>query len=148
MMWVALTSLGLPFPSATAGGLPDYPVEQWCDQVARAAGTRSELLYGGCIGQEQTAYDHLKGTWGDASAQTQNWCDQVARAGGRSSYLLLNGCVDQEHACTPTKLDSAVSEMTLIAGIPRQVDGEVAEVWHSQTKAAQATPRLRAFCLE
>jgi len=98
MNWIALTSLGSPLPTAVAGGLPDYPVEQWCDQVARLGGSRSELLYGGCIGQEQTAYDHLKGTWGDAPPQTQNWCDQVARTGGGGSYMMLNGCVDQENA--------------------------------------------------
>jgi hypothetical protein len=49
--------------SASAGELPNYPVERWCDQVAQSAGSRSELIYGGCIGQEQTAYDRLKGTW-------------------------------------------------------------------------------------
>lgn len=80
-----------------AADLPDYAVEKWCDQVSRTSGSRSELIYGGCIDQEQTAYDRLKATWSSVPSQTRNWCAQVARSGGGGSYTILNGCVDQEN---------------------------------------------------
>ncbi|GAB9242109.1 hypothetical protein BDS110ZK12_39450 [Bradyrhizobium diazoefficiens] len=97
-IWTAcVSSIWAPL-AAKASELPNYPVEKWCDQVARAGGTRSELIYGGCIDQEQSAYDHLKGAWGGVPPQTQKWCDQVARSGSGGSYLILNGCVDQEDA--------------------------------------------------
>jgi hypothetical protein len=93
---LAIFTSALISPSARAAELPNYPVERWCDQVARSAGSRSEMIYGGCIKQEQTAYDHLKRSWADVPSQTQNWCDQVARSSGGGSYMILNGCVDQE----------------------------------------------------
>jgi hypothetical protein len=82
--------------SVAAGELPSYPVEQWCDRVASSSGPRSELIYGGCIKQEQSAYDSLKGTWSVLPSQMQSWCDTVAKSGGAGSYLILNGCVQQE----------------------------------------------------
>jgi hypothetical protein len=48
-------------PEAVWGAdLPYYSVEKWCDIVANTGGSRSEMIYGGCIRQEQTAYDSLK----------------------------------------------------------------------------------------
>jgi hypothetical protein len=82
--------------SVPAGELPTYPVEQWCDRVANSSGSRSELIFGGCIQQEQSAYDSLKATWGVLPSQMQSWSDTVAKSGGAGSYLILNGCVQQE----------------------------------------------------
>jgi hypothetical protein len=82
--------------SVAAGELPSYAVEQWCDRVASSPGSRSELIYGGCIKQEQSAYDSLKGSWSALPSQMQSWCDSVAKSGGGGSYLILNGCVQQE----------------------------------------------------
>ena len=93
---LAIISSASISPSVRAAELPTYPVERWCDQVAKSAGPRSEMIYGGCINQEQTAYDHLKGSWAELPLQTRNWCDQVARSSGGGSYMILNGCVDQE----------------------------------------------------
>ncbi len=78
--------------------LPRFAVEQWCNQVAKAAGARSEMIYGGCITQEQTAYDTIKKSWYNLPSQTRTWCESVAKAAGPGSYMLLNGCVDQETA--------------------------------------------------
>jgi hypothetical protein len=79
-----------------ASEIPAYPVEQWCDKVARVAGARSEMIYGGCISQEQSAYDGLKTRWSTLPIATQNWCDNVARSSGAGSYMILSGCVEQE----------------------------------------------------
>ena len=84
--------------TALAGDLPDYPVEKWCNSVASASGAKSEMIYGACISQEQTAYDSLKTTWADRLQQTKNWCDQVAKATGGGSYMVLKACIDQEDA--------------------------------------------------
>jgi hypothetical protein len=81
---------------ADASEIPFYSVEQWCDTVAKSVGPRSEVIYGGCVDQEQSAYDTLKRVWNTLSAQTQNWCDRVARSTGGGSYTILNGCVEQE----------------------------------------------------
>jgi hypothetical protein len=89
-----MTVLGIG--QARAAELPYYEVEKWCETIARSAGARSELIYGGCVNQEQSAYDALKPRWASLPAQTQRWCDQVARASGSGSYLILNGCVQQE----------------------------------------------------
>jgi hypothetical protein len=94
---IAITSITMTLP-ARATELPNYSVEQWCEEVARSAGARSEVLYGGCIDQEQSAYDHLKQSWADVPVQTRTWCDEVARSAGPGSYMLLNGCVDQENS--------------------------------------------------
>jgi hypothetical protein len=77
--------------------IPDYPVERWCKDVAKASGG-SEVIYGGCIEQEQTAYDELKGSWMEVPRKTQSWCNQVAKAPGSGSYLILKGCIEQETA--------------------------------------------------
>ena len=82
--------------SAGAADLPVYAVEKWCDAVARSGGSKSEVIYGGCIKQEQSAYDHLKGSWDSLPEQTRSWCDQVAKSGGLGSYMILDGCVKQE----------------------------------------------------
>ena len=84
--------------TAIAGDLPNYPVEKWCSSIASASGAKSEMVYGGCMDQEQTAYDSLKTTWADLPQQTKNWCDQIARAAGGGSYMVLKACVDQEDA--------------------------------------------------
>ena len=81
---------------AHASEVPFYSVEQWCDKVAKSAGPRSELIYDGCVNQEQSAYDTLKRVWNTLPTQTQTWCDRVARSGGVGSYMLLNGCREQE----------------------------------------------------
>ncbi len=56
------------------------------------------MIYGGCMEQEQSAYDALKGEWPQLPAQMRRWCDKVARAGGGGSYVILQGCVEQERA--------------------------------------------------
>jgi len=84
--------------TAIAGDLPNYPVEKWCTSIASVSGAKSEMVYGGCIGQEQTAYDSLKATWADLPQQTRNWCDQIAKAAVGGSYMVLKACVDQEDA--------------------------------------------------
>jgi hypothetical protein len=79
-----------------ASEIPIYPVEQWCDKVAKSVGARSEQIYGGCISQEQSAYDGLKNRWSTFPSATQSWCDRVARSSGAGSYTILSGCVEQE----------------------------------------------------
>jgi hypothetical protein len=91
--------IGLGFsasPLLASSELPIYPVEQWCNRVAGSTGQRSELIYSGCLSQEQSAYDNLKPMWSSLSSQMQKWCDTVAKSGGSGSYLILNGCIDQE----------------------------------------------------
>lgn len=85
-------------PAFAGDDLPNYPVETWCSRVSSISGTKSEMLYGGCIDQEQAAYDSLKKNWSTLPRQTKEWCDRVARTTGGGSYMLLNGCVDQESA--------------------------------------------------
>jgi GYF domain 2/Protein of unknown function (DUF2939) len=82
--------------NARAVPVPFYSVESWCQKVAKSGGAMSEVIYGGCINQEQSAHDDLKKLWNTLPAQTQNWCDRVARSTGDGSYVLLNGCVGQE----------------------------------------------------
>jgi len=92
---IGLTAL-LAATAARADGLPVYPVEQWCEKVSRSAGAKSEMIYGGCLDQEQSAYDALKKSWAALPGQTQTWCDKVAKSSGGGSYMILNGCVEQE----------------------------------------------------
>ena len=93
---VAIIGLGFSAGPLLASELPFYAVEQWCDTVARSAGQRSELIYSGCLSQEQSAYDNLKPKWSSLSSQMQKWCDTVAKSGGSGSYMILDGCIDQE----------------------------------------------------
>jgi len=93
---IVLTAL-LATATARADDLPVYPVEQWCEKVSRSAGARSEMVYGACLDQEQSAYDALKKSWAALPGQTQTWCDKIAKATG-GSYMILNGCVEQEGA--------------------------------------------------
>src|SRR6266850_1708800 len=95
--WIALMPL-LWATAARADGLPVYPVEKWCEEVSRSAGGRSEMISGGCLDQEQSAYDALKETWAALPGQTQTWCDEVAKSTGGGSYMILNGCVEQENS--------------------------------------------------
>jgi hypothetical protein len=83
-------------PPAFASEVPFYSVKQWCDTVSKSAGNRSEMIYGGCIDQEQYAYNSIKEAWSTLPAQTQKWCDSVARSTGAGSYMILNGCIQQE----------------------------------------------------
>jgi hypothetical protein len=83
--------------TAIAGDLPNYPVEKWCSSIASVSGAKSEMVYGGCMDQEQTAYDSLKTTWADLPQQTKNWCDQIAKATG-GSYMVLKACLEKEDA--------------------------------------------------
>ncbi|HMF49692.1 MAG TPA: hypothetical protein VK603_13665 [Candidatus Saccharimonadales bacterium] len=99
-----LTIFGCFFLSLTVGHVvageqevPDYPVERWCKEVAKTAGD-SEIIYGGCIQQEQSAYDDLKVSWTEVPRKTQIWCKEVAKASGPGSYMILKGCVEQEAA--------------------------------------------------
>src|SRR5215467_4173931 len=64
--------------------------------VANSVGAMSEVIYGRCIDQEQSAHDDVKTLWNTLPTQTQNWCDRVARSTGDGSYVLLNGCVGEE----------------------------------------------------
>jgi hypothetical protein len=81
---------------ATVGKPPFYAVEKWCDRVASSAGEKSELIYAGCVSQEQSAYDNIRQTWNTLPSETQAWCDRVARSGGLGSYMILDGCLAQE----------------------------------------------------
>lgn len=97
----ALVGASMLLLSAGAGwaqSVPEYPVERWCDQVARSVGSRSEVIYGSCIDQEQGAYDGLKGRWATIPAPARRWCDQVAKASGTGSYVILGSCIEQETA--------------------------------------------------
>lgn len=83
--------------SAHAGELPRYDVKAWCHELATSGGSFSEVLYGTCMDQEQSAYNQLKEKWTTAPAKTRQWCDELARAGGGAgSYTLLQTCLDQE----------------------------------------------------
>ena len=90
------TGLATDSPAPAGPPIPFYLVESWCQKVAKSVGAMSEVIYGGCIDQEQSAHDDLKRLWNTLPAQTQNWCDRVARSTGDGSYVLLNGCVGQE----------------------------------------------------
>jgi hypothetical protein len=92
---LVLTALSVT-TAVRANEIPTYQVEQWCEKVSRSAGSRSEMIYGGCINQEQSAYDTLKKSWAGLPTQTQDWCDKVAKSTGGGTYMILNGCVDQE----------------------------------------------------
>jgi hypothetical protein len=82
---------------ARAEDLPDFPVEQWCKKVSKVAGD-SAVIYGGCIEQEQNAYDELKQTWAAVPGKTRSWCGQVAKSTGLGSFVILKGCIEQEAA--------------------------------------------------
>jgi hypothetical protein len=87
---------------AAAQSIPHYAVESWCNKVARSGGAKSEMIYGGCIDQEQSAYNELKGAWGALPIRMRAWCDQVAKSGGTGSYMILKGCIDQEQSAAST----------------------------------------------
>jgi hypothetical protein len=38
------------------------------------------MIYGGCLDQEQSAYDSLKESWAALPSQTQTWGDEVAKS--------------------------------------------------------------------
>jgi hypothetical protein len=63
--------------------------------VAKTSGG-SEMIYGGCVEQEQSSYDQLKESWSDVPRKTQAWCNQVAKASGPGSYMILKGCIEME----------------------------------------------------
>jgi hypothetical protein len=93
---ISILLMAITAGTGQASEIPNYTVAQWCDKVAKSAGDRSEMIYGGCISQEQSAYDGLKHRWKTLPIATQNWCDRVARSSGTGSYMILNGCVAQE----------------------------------------------------
>jgi hypothetical protein len=97
---IGLTAL-LAATAARADGLPVYPVEQWCEKVSRSAGAKSEMIYGGCLDQEQSAYDALKKSWAALPGQTQTWCDKVAKSSGGGSYVILMAALNKRP--TPAK---------------------------------------------
>ena len=97
LLALAIISVALP---AVAGDLPTYSPERWCNKVAGSV--RSEVIYGGCIEQEQEAYDKLKLSWSTLPPTRQAWCDKVASAGASGSYMILGGCVDQEREAAET----------------------------------------------
>jgi hypothetical protein len=82
--------------SFACAAVPNYAVEEWCDKVARSVGPRSEVIYGGCIRDEQSAYDRLKTEWDMAPSAAQSWCDQVGRSVGPGSYQILLRCLEDE----------------------------------------------------
>jgi hypothetical protein len=83
-------------PPPAGPPVPFYSVESWCQKVANSVGAMSEVIYGRCIDQEQSAHDDVKKLWNTLPTQTQNWCDRVAGSTGDGSYVLLNGCVGEE----------------------------------------------------
>jgi hypothetical protein len=82
---------------ARAEDLPNFSVERWCSQVSKVSGD-SAVIYGGCIEQEQNAYDELKQTWATVPSKARSWCEQVARSTGPGSFVIFKGCIDQEAA--------------------------------------------------
>ncbi len=78
--------------------MPHYNPNAWCKEVAGAGGGYSEMLFAGCMTQEQSAYDALKSQWDGLPQTMRSWCDEVASSGGVGSFMLLQGCVKQEAA--------------------------------------------------
>jgi hypothetical protein len=77
-----------------ASDIPNCVPERWCKEVSDASGG-SEVIYGGCMSQEQDAYDALKQSWTDAPSKTKAF-KEVAKSSGSGSYGILKGCIDQE----------------------------------------------------
>jgi hypothetical protein len=87
----------MPFSTAAyAQTIPHYDVNAHCRQVASAVGSYSEVIFSGCMQQEQQSYDSLKSGWLSLPVAMRSHCDAVARAIGPGSYMILKGCIDQE----------------------------------------------------
>jgi hypothetical protein len=95
---LAAAAIALQVTAAAAQDMPRYVPERWCEKVASSSGNRSEMIYGGCMDQEQSSYDEVKPRWSTLSAHTRRWCDQVSRANGSGSYMTLAGCIDMEES--------------------------------------------------
>jgi hypothetical protein len=94
----AASALVLAAGAARADSIPRYDVASHCRAVASFGGDYSEMLYGGCIDMEQSAYDKLKDLWTTLPSAMRAHCDSVARVAGPGSYSLLDGCIDMERA--------------------------------------------------
>ncbi|MDP1628824.1 MAG: hypothetical protein Q8L94_17040 [Parvibaculum sp.] len=81
-------------PAQAGPDIPRYDVPGYCTDVA-AAIDGSHVIYGGCMDQEQQAYNSLKRDWESIPADTRSYCDSVARSIG-GSYTIMEGCIDQE----------------------------------------------------
>lgn len=73
---------------------PRYDVPAHCTSVA-ATVDGSQMIYRGCMQQEQEAYNALKRDWANIPASMRRHCEGVAQAVG-GSYSILNACIDQE----------------------------------------------------
>lgn len=75
---------------------PKYDVKAYCKSLAALGGAPSEMMYGACLNQEQSAYDGLKPSWSSTPESIRNYCDGLARLAEPGSYMMLSSCVQQE----------------------------------------------------
>ncbi|HBO5585608.1 TPA: hypothetical protein ACXKAZ_000365 [Pseudomonas aeruginosa] len=75
---------------------PRFDVPAYCKSLSSLSGTPSEVLYGGCMSQEQSAYNGLKAGWKSIPDAIKKHCAGIAKLDGIGSYSLLSGCVEQE----------------------------------------------------
>lgn len=82
-------------PTWAAGDLPRFDVDAHCEKVAAVGGSRSEVIFGGCMDMEQQSYDGLKAIWTSLPDSLRTHCEKVGRVGG-GNYVTLLGCVEME----------------------------------------------------
>ncbi len=80
--------------AAMADTIPRYDPPGYCRTVSEVSGG-SQMIYNGCLGMEQDAYDSLKASWDSLPSKTRSYCDEVGRVSG-GSYSILKGCIDME----------------------------------------------------
>jgi hypothetical protein len=82
-------------PTWAASDLPRFDVDAHCEKVAAVGGSRSEVIFGGCMDMEQQSYDGLKAIWTSLPDNLRAHCEKVGRVGG-GNYVTLLGCVEME----------------------------------------------------
>ena len=95
MRALILTAALLVAAGPTSAAMPDYDVKASCRQVAEAGGSFSHMIYGGCLTQEQAAFNRLNAKWDSLPSEIRRSCDEVARMGS-GSFTILEGCANQE----------------------------------------------------
>lgn len=96
-----LATLTVTAFEVSAAEIPRYDVAGYCGNVAEISGG-SDLIYNGCIKNEQVAYNTLKERWESIPARTRAYCLEVGRVSG-GSYLILDGCFDLELSAANNK---------------------------------------------
>lgn len=91
---------------ALAQSLPRYDVKAHCREVAAFGGAFSESTMDGCMQMEQSAYNQLKTTYPNLSANRRKHCDEVASFGGHGSYSTLQGCIQMEQSSARRNTDT------------------------------------------